>query len=125
MNSGDLKSAKAAVDTGLRKFPGAPGLITADCEVLLRQDRPEQAAKRCQEALAIMEDLPRAHYLIGCIQAEAGQHEAGVTSLKRAIALDPRNRAAWESLGDLMRVLGRSKEYQKFLAQHGGPTDGN
>jgi tetratricopeptide (TPR) repeat protein len=125
MNSGDLKSAKAAVDTGLRKFPGAPGLITADCEVLLRQDRPDQAAKRCQEALAVMEDLPRAHYLIGCIQAEAGQHEPGVTSLKRAIALDPRNRAAWESLGDLMRALGRSKEYQKFLVQHGGPTDGN
>ena len=46
-----------------------------------------------------MEDLPRAHYLLGCIQAESGQHEAGVTSLKRAIALDPRNRAAWESLG--------------------------
>ena len=125
MNAGDLKSAKTAVDTGLRKFPGAPGLIAADCEVLLRQDRPDQATKRCQEALAIMEDLPRAHYLLGCIQAEAGQHEAGVTSLKRAITLDPRNRAAWESLGDLMRALGRSKEYQKFLVQQGGPADGN
>jgi hypothetical protein len=121
MNAGDLKSAKAAVDTGLRKFPGAPGLITADCEVLLRQDRPDQATKRCQEALAIMEDLPRAHYLLGCIQAESGQHEAGVTSLKRAIALDPRNRAAWESLNDLLRALGRGKDYQKFAAQHGGP----
>jgi Flp pilus assembly protein TadD len=119
MQAGRTREAQLAIDRSLKKYPGAPGLLVAQCELLMRQGRPRAAGKPCSDAIAVMEDLPRAHYLLGCIQAETGQPERAITSLKRAIALEPNDQQAWDALAQLYKALGRTAEYQKFAARHG------
>ena len=119
MQAGRTREAQLALDRSLKKYPGAPGLLVAQCELLLRLGRPRAAGKPCSDALAVMEDLPRAHYLLGCIQAETGQYDRAITSLKRAIALEPNDQKVWDALAQLYKGLGRTAEYQKFAAKHG------
>jgi tetratricopeptide (TPR) repeat protein len=119
MKSGKTREAQVALERGLKKFPGGPGLLVLQCELYMRQGRPRAASPHCQNALAGMEELPRAHYLLGCIQAETGQAERAITSLKRAITLDPNDTRPWEALAQLYKGLGRTAEYTKFAAKHG------
>jgi Flp pilus assembly protein TadD len=119
MQAGATGAAQQLLDRGLKKYPGTPGLLVIQCELLLRRGRPRAAAKPCSDALAVMEDLPRAHYLLGCIHAETGQPDRAITSLKRAITLDPDDRKVWDALAQLYQGLGRSAEYQAFAAKHG------
>jgi tetratricopeptide (TPR) repeat protein len=118
---GKLREVQATVKLGLERFPRAPGLLAVDCELAMRQGRPQQAVTRCRQALAGMDDLPRAHYLLGCALVEVGQPDKGLDEIKRAIALDPKDRNSWESLAELYRLMGRQKEFRKFAADNGGP----
>jgi predicted Zn-dependent protease len=113
-----LKDAQKNLDTALKKFPGAPGLLTASCELAWREGRLRQATKRCTDSLAVMDDQPRAHYLLGCVQAELGQPDRAIASLKRAIDLDGRERSYWESLAALYRGLGRRREFTQFTIEY-------
>jgi tetratricopeptide (TPR) repeat protein len=119
MRARKLGEAQAVVERGLKKFAGVPGLLVLKCELLLRQSRPRAAGKPCTDALAIMDDLPQAHYLLGCIHAETGQADRAITSLKRAIELDRNDQKVWDALAQLYRGLGRGDEYAKFAARHG------
>ena len=119
MRSGKTGEAKGALDSALKKYPGAPGVLVLQCELLMRQSRPRAAVKPCSDALEIMDDLPQAHYLLGCIYAETGEPDRGITSLKRAIEIDPNDRKAWDALAQLYRALGRTDEYSKFAGKHG------
>ena len=119
MKAGKNGQAQLALDRSLKKYPGAPGLLVVQCELLLRQGRPRAAGTPCTQALAVMEDLPRAHYLLGCILAETGQPDRAIVSLKRSIELDPNDQKVWEALAQLYKGLGRYAEYQKLAAKHG------
>jgi tetratricopeptide (TPR) repeat protein len=116
--AGKLREARAAVSAALKRFPQAPGFLALSCEVSLRSGRVREAAKTCAAALAIMEGLPRAHFLTAHIQLSARNSPAAITSLKRVIALEPQNRAAWETLAELYRKLGRRKEMQSLLLEY-------
>ena len=118
MRSGKTGEAQAALERGLKKYAGAPGLLVLQCELLLRQGRPRAAGKPCSDALEVMEDLPQAHYLLGCVYAEIGQADRAITSLKR-IELDRNDQKVWDALAQLYRGLGRTDEYSKFAAKHG------
>jgi hypothetical protein len=119
MRAGKAGAAQAALDRGLKKYAGAPGLLVAQCELLLRQNRPRAALKPCNDALEVMEDLPHAHYLLGCIQAEIGEADEAIASLKRSIALERNDQKVWDALAQLYRGLGRGAEYAQFAAKHG------
>ena len=110
------------VTAGLQRFPRSPGLLTLACETELFLNRPKAAVPRCKQALALMEDLPRAHYALGCAQANLGQMEPAVKSLKRALVLDPADQTAWQSLQELLGHLNRSAEYDQFAAATGRPA---
>ena len=51
-----------------------------------------------------------AHHMAGLIALQAGQLEAGVESLRRSIALDAGDPAAYGNLGNGLRDLGRVDE---------------
>ena len=120
LNTNKLKQAGAGLSEGLRRFPQSAELVVMDCELLLRKQRHREATRRCNQALALKPDLARGHYLLGCIQAETGQVDKAIVSLKRAIELEPRDRNAWDSLAELYRALGRSREFSQFAAENGG-----
>jgi predicted Zn-dependent protease len=118
VEAGKLAQARAAVAAGLRRFPRAPGLLVMSCEIALRAGKAREAAQRCADALAVMDDLPRAHYLLGRIQSDGRQAEAALRSLRRAVELDPTYRPSWDLLGEVYRSLGRQREFMKFLVEH-------
>jgi len=118
-----LKEASAEAERGLRAFPGAPGMLVVACEVDMRARR-RGAERRCTEALAAFEELPRAHYLLGHARLAAGKRDAAITSLQRARALEPEDSATWETLADVYRMAGKRDElaqlrtdYQKAFGQ--------
>jgi tetratricopeptide (TPR) repeat protein len=97
----DLKRARAEVAAALGDFPGAPGLQTLSCEIEARQRNLRAAEKACQAALAAMDDLPRAHYLLGYMRLNLGKREAAIAEFRRVLALDPEDRSALEALAEL------------------------
>jgi predicted Zn-dependent protease len=114
----DPAGAGAVLAAGLARFPGAPGLLVLACDLGVRQGQAEQAARRCGEAVAKMPDLVAAHRLLGAIKLEAGQYDAALVSLRRALELGGADAALWESLGQAYRALGRQREFSKLLADH-------
>ena len=107
---GKLREARAVVEAALRRLPDAPGLHMLACEIALRANRVAPAAKSCAAALALMDEQPRAHYLMANVKLAQGQPAAAVAPLRRAIELDPREPAFWTALAGVYRTLGRRKD---------------
>jgi tetratricopeptide (TPR) repeat protein len=112
----DAGRARQVAEQELGRFPGAPGLLVVACEASMLSQRAREAARSCEEALAVMDDLPRAHYLSGLMAANGGRLEAGIKSLRRAIELAPDQQVFWKALGEVYRVAGRSREFRALLA---------
>lgn len=121
---GRRREARAAVDQLMKDYPKAPAALVLACEQDLREGRARQAERRCTQALAAEERLPRAHYLLGHLRAETGKREAALAAFRRAIELDPKDEGAWHALADLFRIAGRrddlaalKTEYEKTFAK--------
>ena len=112
-----LPAARAAVEAALRAYPRAPGLALLSCEINLRQNRVREAGRRCDTALAAMDQLPRAHYLKAHVRMALGDHAGAVAPLRRALALDPEQAGYREDLIRLLRDLGRTKEAAAVVAE--------
>jgi hypothetical protein len=128
VEAGPPEAAAAAISAGLARFPGAPGLLLLSCQLGLRTGPPEGAAKaarRCSEALAAMPDLAAAHRLLGESKLAAGQSEAALVSLRRALDLGGADAALWEELAQVHRNLGRQREFYKLLAEHEATNAGD
>ncbi len=118
LSAGKLREARAGVVEALREFPGTPGLEVLACEVDLRQGRTRQAEKACERALAAVEGLPRAHYLLAHTRLGTGKRDAAVASLRRAIEIEPEQAAPWETLADVYRAAGRRQELARLKADY-------
>ncbi len=93
---GPAATALAAAD---KKWPGAPGIAAARCDLALRQDQTGDARAQCSRALAIDPEESWALYLTGALDLrdESGTR-AGIAQLKKAIAVDPELAQAWRTL---------------------------
>ncbi len=93
----DATRALAAAE---RKWPGAPGVSAARCDLELRQGHAAEARSACQRAIASDPNDSWALYLSGVLDLknESGT-KAGIEQLKRAIAVDPDLGQAWRALG--------------------------
>jgi tetratricopeptide (TPR) repeat protein len=118
----DPAGARRTADQKLRRYPNAPVLLTLACEASLLSERTQEAARSCAQALAIMEELPRAHYLTGIMAANAGRYPAAIKSLRRAIDLAPDQISFWRPLGEVYRVTGRTEEFEALMAAHAQAT---
>jgi tetratricopeptide (TPR) repeat protein len=112
--------ARSLIEAGLQRFSGAPGWLMLACDLALRESRNKLATDQCTAALAAMEELPRAHFLLGTMALAAGKTAAALTSLRRAVDLDPSQTAYWEALGEVHGVLGRDDEFRKLRAERTG-----
>jgi predicted Zn-dependent protease len=110
---GEAEKALAAAE---KKWPGAAGLLTERCELLVYSSAYDAARAQCDRALKADPDASWALYLSGVIalrDTSAGGTRAGVEKLKRAIAVDPELGPAWRTLG---KAYSRLKDKAAFQA---------
>jgi predicted Zn-dependent protease len=94
---GDADRAIAAAG---KKWPNAPGLLAARCDLDFRMGQIDAARAACTRAVAAYPEESWALYLLGTLLLrDAGSTSAGIDKLKRAIAVDPELSQAWRTLG--------------------------
>jgi tetratricopeptide (TPR) repeat protein len=92
--------AERALNAASKKWPGAPGLLAARCDLALRMGQIEAAQAKCGQAVAADPDDSWALYLQGVLLLrDAGTTAAGIQKLKKAIEIDPGLGQAWRTLG--------------------------
>src|SRR5437764_13433254 len=77
---------------------------------LLRQNRPEEAARLLREHLTSHAGLAAEEMLLGVALAQAGENAAAIETLERSVALEPGNAATHFNLGQIYRQAGRREE---------------
>lgn len=93
--------ADRALTSAEKRWPSAPGLAAARCDLDLRQNQLDTARAACKRALDHDADDSWALYLSGVIALRdtgAGGTAAGIARLKRAITVDPDLAQAWRAL---------------------------
>jgi len=119
---GDAEKAIVAAE---KKWPGAPGLAAARCDLALRMGSIDGARAACAKALATDPNESWALYLSGVIALkEASGTKTGIDFLKKAIAVDADLGQAWRTLAKAYtRIKDRAayealaKEYQAKFNQ--------
>lgn len=102
---GEAERALAAAE---KRWPGAPGLLAARCDLALRTGQVDGAKAACQRALAADPNESWALYLSGVIALRtASGTRTGIDQLKRAIAVDPDLGQAWRTLA---KAYARAKD---------------
>jgi tetratricopeptide (TPR) repeat protein len=93
----DAERALAAAD---KKWPNAPGLRAARCDLAYRRGQIDAARAACAQALAADPSDSWALYLMGTLLLrDAGTTSAGIAKLRQAIVVDPDLGQAWRTLG--------------------------
>lgn len=105
--AGKHAEARTAALAALRRFPGAPGVHGALCDLALRQGRYAEARGQCRRAVAAYDDASWPHYLLGIVELRYRRTAAGIRALERAIALDPELRQAYHALD---KALARKQD---------------
>jgi tetratricopeptide (TPR) repeat protein len=96
----DATRAAKAAD---KRWPGAPGIAAARCDLLMRQSQREAARGQCKAALKVDPDASWALYLLGVIELADRNPAPGIATLRQAIAVDPTLAQAWRALGKALR----------------------
>jgi tetratricopeptide (TPR) repeat protein len=92
-----------------KKWPKAPGLTAARCDLAFRMGQIEAAQAQCTQALAADPSDSWALYLMGVLLLRnAGTTPTGIQKLKQAIAIDPDLGQAWRTLAKAY-ARGRDK----------------
>jgi tetratricopeptide (TPR) repeat protein len=117
LGAGRLKKAQGRLSDGKKQFAGTPGLLTLSCELAFLQKQLRTAENDCRAAVAVMDEQPRAHYLLAHIQLNQRKPEAALLPMKKAVALDPVERQPWMELSQIYRTLGRTKQATETLAE--------
>jgi tetratricopeptide (TPR) repeat protein len=102
MTHGSSPSAQALLETGFRSLQHGRGQAAWDAFHALLRLEPDNAL---------------GHHMVGLMALQAGQLEMGVASLRRSIALDPADPAAYGNLANGLRDLGRTGEALEAYAQ--------
>lgn len=91
--------AERALAAAQAKWPGAPGIFAARCDLAFRSGQFPAAREACRRALASDPDESWALYLSGVLALkEESTTRAGIAQLKRAITIDPELAQAWHTL---------------------------
>jgi predicted Zn-dependent protease len=112
-----LTEARKLIDVATKPAGETPGLAMLACDLAMRKGRIPEARKKCDAALAAMEDLPRAHYLAGHLHLASDDGTRAATSFRRAIALDPNVPAFWDVLAETYTMLGREKDARALASE--------
>ncbi len=119
LRRGDGRAAAAALEKALRIDPASPGVREALAEVYSSEawtGSAEDAAAGPRKAAALYVELGK-HALA------AGEGEAGLAFLRRAVGVDPYERSAAAALEQALRAAGRWEELERLLGQRAALSD--
>lgn len=124
--AGKFGDAERALAAASRKWPNAPGLWAARCDLAFRMGQINAARAACSRALAAYASDSWALYLLGVLLLrDAGTTSAGIEKLKQAIAVDPDLGQAWRSLAQAYarsnNKAARDQLGKAYLAKFGQP----
>ncbi len=100
------RKARSAAMAALQRYPDAPGLLAALCDVEIRQHRFAAARPRCERAIALQADNSWARYLLGIVELHFQRNQLAIEHLRRALADDPGLAQAWRSLAQAYQRIG-------------------
>jgi len=121
-----LAEAEHALAAADKRWPQAPGISAARCDLAFRAGRIDAARAACDRALAGDRNDSWALYLLGVLLLrDAGTTSAGIEKLKAAIAVDPDLGQAWRTLAKAY-ARGNNKQAldqlgAAYLAKFGQP----
>jgi tetratricopeptide (TPR) repeat protein len=99
--------ARALAAEADRRWPKAPGIAAARCDLALREKQYGAAKGHCKRALSAFPDDSWASYLLGILASRDGDQRGAAASLKRAIEADPDLGQAYRALA---KVYGKTKD---------------
>ncbi len=112
---GDYPHAAEILLTVIARRPANGYALTMLARIRANQGALAEAREWGERAVAADRLNPRAHYLLGTIQQEAGLWAAAVASLQRTLYLDQDFVLAHFSLGNLARRQGKLKQSIKHF----------
>jgi predicted Zn-dependent protease len=105
--AGKLGDADKAAKKAEKKWPGAPGLLAARCDLQMRRNDFGGAKKLCTKAIKAYEGAAWAHYLMGILILRGKDTDKGIESLRAATDADPELAQAWRALA---KAYARKKD---------------
>lgn len=119
INAGKLGEADRALASAARRWPRAPGIAAARCDLRLRMGQLAPARAACQQALASQPDASWALYLAGVIALRTPSGtKAGIAHLQRAITVDPGLAQAWRALAKAYERAGDQAALSKLATDY-------
>jgi predicted Zn-dependent protease len=116
--AGKLDEAERAARKADSRWPRAPGLLAARCDLAFRQGQIARAQQHCRTAIAGYDGAAWAHYLLGVLILRGRDARAGIASLRRAIDADPELGQAWRALGKAYERTGDTAALDKLRADY-------
>jgi tetratricopeptide (TPR) repeat protein len=110
--------ARTLLATADARWPGAPGLAAARCDLLFRQGKVAAARAHCLRAIEAYPSAAWAHYLLGIIELRGAGTSKGIAALERAIAADPTLAQAWRALAKALARAGNTRELEELNRRH-------
>lgn len=99
LDSGKLTMAKKALKLGLEQHPNSTGLKLVEVEILIFQNKLEQAERLLQEIEVLEPDNDEVYIQKASVLSKKGFHEEAILALNQAIDLT-------EDLADIYSLLG-------------------
>jgi predicted Zn-dependent protease len=115
---GKLADAERAAAAAERKWPRAPGILAARCDLSLRQGQIGRAEGQCRAAIAGYAGAAWAHYLLGVLILRGSDTKAGIASLRRAIGADVELAQAWRALAKALDRVGDQKGLEQLRTDY-------
>ncbi len=116
-----LEEAERAAKKAEKRWPGAPGILAARCDLAMRQKKLGAAKKLCRKAIAGYDGAAWAHYLLGILTLKGyakKDYTDGVASLRAAIASDPELVQAWRALAKAYAREGDQTALEELRQQY-------
>jgi len=94
----------------LANVPNNAQALTYLADTLIKLNHPNDAHPMLEKAILISPEMELAHFDLGIIEAEAGNHETAVRELKLAAKLSPNDVKPHYRLARLYQAMGRKQE---------------
>lgn len=119
MKMGDLSGAEQLYQQALAISPSHQPAYHGYSELLLAQNRGQDALRMMNSWAATQPYIPESHVELAWVQRELGQHDAAAQSLQTALQMNPNHATALAHLGQYYQDQGNSTQavamYQQAL----------
>ncbi len=116
--------AVAAYEEAVRRHPRHLIRVRALAHAYLRAERPEEALGAAERALELDGQQPTLLAEVAWFRLRAGEFDAGIDLLERAVAVDPDLEVGWQLLLEAYEVVGDGQAAQE-ARRHVARLEGN